>query len=218
MFKWSFFTHEISGANKTNEAITSEMVGQAHVEQKALEYFVWADTQDRASVFNKNVVKAFYTAGHLFDVLTVFPQGLDEENKARQKYAKWKAAYIHNCLKTGQVPKPGPEGDDGMAGPSVGFEGVGGGHGGPSSLGSGGGTPSPKQSRSPSPKESKPNAPDALKPRSRENSGSSASRVNYDAIAKAQKHCKFAMSALDYEDVEGAVKELHTALNLLEKK
>jgi len=34
-------------------------------------------------------------------------------------------------------------------------------------------------------------------------------------IAKAQKHCRFAISSLDYEDVEQAKKELRTALALL---
>lgn len=28
------------------------------------------------------------------------------------KYAKWKAAYIHKCLKTGETPVPGPAGGD----------------------------------------------------------------------------------------------------------
>jgi vacuolar protein sorting-associated protein VTA1 len=35
-------------------------------------------------------------------------------------------------------------------------------------------------------------------------------------IAKAQKHCRFAISSLDYEDAEQAKKELRTALALLE--
>ena len=34
-------------------------------------------------------------------------------------------------------------------------------------------------------------------------------------IAKAQKHCRFAISSLDYEDVEQARKELHAALAIL---
>jgi vacuolar protein sorting-associated protein VTA1 len=34
-------------------------------------------------------------------------------------------------------------------------------------------------------------------------------------IAKAQKHCRFAISALDYEDAEQARKELRAALQLL---
>ena len=28
------------------------------------------------------------------------------------KYAKWKAAYIHKCLKNGETPIPGPAGGD----------------------------------------------------------------------------------------------------------
>ena len=36
-----------------------------------------------------------------------------------------------------------------------------------------------------------------------------------ELIAKAQKHCRFAISSLDYEDVEQAKKELRTALALL---
>jgi vacuolar protein sorting-associated protein VTA1 len=34
-------------------------------------------------------------------------------------------------------------------------------------------------------------------------------------IAKAQKHCRFAISSLDYEDVQQARKELHAALAIL---
>jgi vacuolar protein sorting-associated protein VTA1 len=34
-------------------------------------------------------------------------------------------------------------------------------------------------------------------------------------IAKAQKHCRFAISSLDYEDAEQARKELRAALTLL---
>ena len=37
------------------EAITNEIVGQAHVEDKAMQLFLWADTEDRAARFNKSV-------------------------------------------------------------------------------------------------------------------------------------------------------------------
>jgi len=33
---------------------------------------------------------------------------LNEEFQQERKYAKWKAAYIHNCLKAGETPIPGP--------------------------------------------------------------------------------------------------------------
>ena len=34
-------------------------------------------------------------------------------------------------------------------------------------------------------------------------------------IARAQKHCRFAVSALDYEDRDQAIKELRAALKML---
>jgi vacuolar protein sorting-associated protein VTA1 len=69
----------------------------------------------------------------LFDVLTTFGE-LSEELLQNRKYAKWKAAYIHNCLKNGETPVPGPlqeEGEldddsmdrEGNSVPSSGFQG-----------------------------------------------------------------------------------------------
>lgn len=43
------------------------------------------------------------------DVLSSFGD-LDEEISEKRKYAKWKAAYIHNCLKQGERPTPGSYG------------------------------------------------------------------------------------------------------------
>ena len=96
------------------EAITNEVVASAHVENYAVKLFLWADKEDRASHFNKNVVKSFYSAGILFDVLTICTQAeLSPENAHMRKYSKWKAAYIHNCLKNGETPVPGPiEGEE----------------------------------------------------------------------------------------------------------
>lgn len=59
----------------------------------------------------RNVVKAFYTAGFLMDVLTTFGEQT-EEVQQNCKYAKWKAAYIHNCLRNGETPVPGPLGGE----------------------------------------------------------------------------------------------------------
>merc|ERR1712150_225613 len=96
------------------EAVTNEVVASAHVENYAVKLFLWADKEDRASHFNKNVVKAFYSSGILFDVLTICTQSeLSPVNAHMRKYSKWKAAYIHNCLKNGETPLPGPmEGQD----------------------------------------------------------------------------------------------------------
>ncbi|KAK2181582.1 hypothetical protein NP493_391g01007 [Ridgeia piscesae] len=97
--------------NADNEAIQNEVVGQAHMENAALQMFLYADNEDRAGKFGKNVVKAFYTAGMLFDVLTTFGD-LSEDLEKNRKYAKWKAAYIHKCLKNGETPVPGPVADE----------------------------------------------------------------------------------------------------------
>ncbi|XP_043510195.1 vacuolar protein sorting-associated protein VTA1 homolog isoform X2 [Frieseomelitta varia] len=90
-----------------NEAITNDIAAQAHLENWALKLFLFADKNDRAGNFGKNVVQSFFTAGLLYDVLTVFGE-LNEEATQNRKYAKWKAAYIHNCIKNNETPIPGP--------------------------------------------------------------------------------------------------------------
>ncbi|ERL91533.1 vacuolar protein sorting-associated protein VTA1 homolog [Dendroctonus ponderosae] len=92
--------------NRDNDGITSETAAQAIIEEYALNVFNHAEQQDAAEIFNKNTVKSFYTASMLFDVLEQF--GFSEGNHEKQKYGKWKAAYIHNCLKNGEKPQPGP--------------------------------------------------------------------------------------------------------------
>ena len=90
-------------------------MASAHVENYAMRLFVTADKQDRAGNFGKNVVKCFYSAGILFDVMETFGE-LAPESAHYRKYAKMKAAYIHNCLKNGETPVAGPlveEGEEG---------------------------------------------------------------------------------------------------------
>ena len=96
---------------RDNEAITNEVAAQAHLDNWALKLFLYADKNDRAANFGKNVVQSFFTAGLLYDILTIFGE-LSEEASQNRKYAKWKAAYIHNCLKNGETPTPGPMQDD----------------------------------------------------------------------------------------------------------
>jgi vacuolar protein sorting-associated protein VTA1 len=44
---------QVKTTHKDNEAITTEIAAQAHVENYALKLFLWADGQDRAGSFNK---------------------------------------------------------------------------------------------------------------------------------------------------------------------
>lgn len=101
-----------------NDTITNEGAAQAYVENYALKLFRWADGMDRNGTFNKNVIKAFYTAGILMEVLQTFGE-LSDDLVQNKKYAKWKAAYLNNCLKNGETPIAGPPASgEGSEGPS----------------------------------------------------------------------------------------------------
>uniref|UniRef100_A0A183CCF2 Vacuolar protein sorting-associated protein VTA1 n=1 Tax=Globodera pallida TaxID=36090 RepID=A0A183CCF2_GLOPA len=91
--------------HKNNDAITQEIVAQSHIEDQAQRLFQFAYGLDQQGDFGQKIIKAFYTAGYLFDVLTCFGQ-LDENIQSARKYAKWRAIDIHNCLKRGEQPKP----------------------------------------------------------------------------------------------------------------
>ncbi|KAK5971758.1 Vacuolar protein sorting-associated protein VTA1 [Trichostrongylus colubriformis] len=93
-----------------NEAITNEVVAQAHLEDFALKLFNFADAREKAGQVDKSVVHAFYTAGHIMDVLSLFGE-VEEPFLSSKKYAKWKSTQIFSCLKEGKpyVPSSQPE-------------------------------------------------------------------------------------------------------------
>ncbi|XP_068249813.1 vacuolar protein sorting-associated protein VTA1 homolog [Palaemon carinicauda] len=230
--------------NADNESVTSDVAGQALVENIAHKLFMWADGEDRAARFNKNVVKVFYTAGLIFDVCEVFGD-LTEEVAAQRKYAKWKATYIHNCLKKGETPIPGPMGgeDEGL-GEEEDKEGEG-------AVGMGWSQPPPQphpglpsvpnsdpsglpsvSSSSPTPPApvapsgafshppvhhsfSTPAAAPVIAPGLIPTTGDNLPKLSPDLITKAQKYCRWAVSALDYEDSKTAMSNLQKAISLL---
>ncbi|XP_032399734.1 vacuolar protein sorting-associated protein VTA1 homolog isoform X1 [Etheostoma spectabile] len=252
-----------------NESISQEVVGNAHIENYALKMFLYADTEDRAARFHKNMIKSFYSASLLLDVLSVFGE-LSEENIQHRKYARWKATYIHNCLKNGETPQAGPIGMDedgeadeygGESSLGHGFSHTGSFRGGPSSgsfedqdpsLGPGpapgiGFTPGPgldptgrpttnfnnihippgAHAPANTPAELPPPTAEAVKPVPLPRSvptvdpalihGQQQGGVHLtpEDFTKAQKLCKYAGSALQYEDVGTAVENLQKALRLL---
>jgi len=221
-----------------NEAISSEVVANAHIENYAMNLFLWADKEDRAARFNKNVVKAFYTSGMLFEVLSTFGE-LTPEVVHHKKYAKWKAAYIHNCLKQGETPIPGPmatgEEED------LQFPGVPGASDAsapldaqppPPNESSGGGAgwtpagavpvypnPGPGATIPNQPAYNQAGQPAAAVPPAAYTVPSvqppaGGVKLTVEQIAKAQKFCKYAISSLDYEDLNTAILNLNKALTL----
>ncbi|KAM9233645.1 vacuolar protein sorting-associated protein VTA1 homolog [Dugong dugon] len=225
-----------------NEAITQEIVGSAHLENYALKMFLYADNEDRAGRFHKNMIKSFYTASLLIDVITVFGE-LTDENVKHRKYARWKATYIHNCLKNGETPQAGPVGIDEDNDVEENED------AGAASLP----TPPPQPSSSTyDPSNMPPSSytgiqipPGAHAPANTpaevpHSTGVTSNtiqptpqtipaidpalfnivsqgdiRLTPEDFARAQKYCKYAGSALQYEDVSTAVQNLQRALKLL---
>ena len=213
---------------RDNEAITNDVAAQAHLENWALKLFLYADKNDRAGNFGKNVVQSFFTAGLLYDILTVFGE-LSEEASQNKKYAKWKAAYIHNCLKNGETPAPGPmqddaenvnsskslEPDDDDAGAmkwkDEGEESL-----NPSGLAidadssdtTGNASDNGKIGQRPSVAKSEEKCDVTMKTEG-------GVELSLEQTSKAQKYIKWAGSALNYDDVPTAVSNLRKAIHLL---
>lgn len=158
------------------------------------------------------------------DILQQFGE-LSEDLQAKRKYAKWKAAYIHNCLRAGDIPTsggpnehlknvidtskaPGEE-DSLLVKPRLlkpeDYE------GNDDVLPTG---PAPASSPVtpvvPQPQPFTPRAESVSTPTAQ------TGDVNSGAIQKAQKFCKYATSALNYDDVNTAIVNLQKALNLLQ--
>ncbi|KAF5282756.1 hypothetical protein FQR65_LT02753 [Abscondita terminalis] len=210
--------------NPNLEGIMNPTVGHALVEEYALQLFNYADGQDKIEKFGKNVVKAFYTAGILMDVLEQFGT-LSDDMFNKRKYAKWKAAYIHNCLKAGEQPFSGPpvarnllefsDEDEPVPPDSIPPE-----------------TPVMPTPPHPEPADSPVNYPvtpippvpqarppvnitEVPEPAPRANSTTGVT-LEPDQLEKAQKYCKWAGSALTYDDVNTAIDNLQKALSLLQ--
>ncbi|XP_036831704.1 vacuolar protein sorting-associated protein VTA1 homolog isoform X2 [Oncorhynchus mykiss] len=239
-----------------SDSITHEVVGNAHIENYALKMFLYADNEDRSGRFHKNMIKSFYTSSLLLDVLSVFGE-LSEENIQHRKYARWKATYIHNCLKSGETPQAGPAGyEEETYDEEYGAEGGRGpssqsaqpqspphfqpGFGDPNQgSGSMGGPPYPPTNYNNiniphgahcpanTPAELPPPTGEAIKPvpvprsipavdPSQRNATQEGDvRLTPEDYTRAQKYCKYAGSALQYEDVGTAVQNLQKALKLL---
>jgi len=235
---------------RDDETIINEVVAQAHIENYGLKLFMFADNEDRAGRYNKNVVKAFYTAGFIYDIVNTFGEP-SEEVLHHRKYAKWKATYIHNCLKNGIIPIAGPtamEGDETEGGDTYNEDNdeprdeppplpqnppapypIGGIFSMPGQQSGGFNLPMSGQQMEgfnlPVPgahaPPSTPNGTNQLSPSASvadmqpQESNKSETSLRPEDYHKAQKYCKWAGSALQYEDAPTAIENLHKALRLL---
>jgi len=182
--------------------------------------------EDRESKFTKNLVKQFYSAGLLFDSLNYFGD-LSEDLVAKKQYAKRKAMYLNRCFQTGEQPVPGPllgeseENQDQATGGSEyptaptnypteqsNYPPV-----APTNYQNYESPPNPKPRSNPTPDIPANNNSNYYSQETSSNDQSS--EISPEEMLKAQKLCKFATSALQYEDVPTAIKNLEECLNLL---
>ncbi|XP_017777331.1 PREDICTED: vacuolar protein sorting-associated protein VTA1 homolog [Nicrophorus vespilloides] len=98
---WLEVTKKEHGA--TVEGLNNETIAQALIEEYMLKLYEFAYTSDCQDRFGKNMVKAYYTASLLCEVLTQFGP-LSEDLDTKCMTAKYRATYIHNMLKNGQEP------------------------------------------------------------------------------------------------------------------
>lgn len=202
--------------NKNDESIQNQLVGQTVVEQYALKIFDKADEDDREAKFTKNLVKAFYSAGLLFDVLNYFGD-LSEDLVVKKQYAKRKAMYLNKCFQTGESPIPGPLIEDNLN---------------DLNLNAGGDEFNANQPHKDNRASFNENRhTDAYQaPAARPSSSSTkpeSTNLDYygneqtessfppELLAKAQKLCKYASSALQYEDITTAITNLEQCLQVL---
>ncbi|KAJ6660165.1 hypothetical protein lerEdw1_018092 [Lerista edwardsae] len=216
-----------------NEAITQEIVGCAHVENYALKLFLSADNEDRAGRFHKNMIKSFYTASLLIDVLTVFGELTDEAPPLAVEPLSSKT-YIFTCVsilkpkslednENEEEDSPAPHDQEAQPSsttfesgnvPASNFTGI---HIPPGAHApantpaevphSAGATSSTIQ---PTPQ----NIP-IVDPSLYNIQAAGEICLTPEDFARAQKYCKYAGSALQYEDVSTAVQNLQKALKLL---
>ncbi|KAF8973511.1 Vta1 like-domain-containing protein, partial [Flammula alnicola] len=92
-----------------NDAIDTESVSSAYVENFALKVFANADNEDRSAHATRSTAKKFLAAANFLEILKTFPKSdVSESNEDKIRYAKWKAADIAKAFREGRKPIPGP--------------------------------------------------------------------------------------------------------------
>jgi len=216
LMEWLETQKKMHKENDENSAVVNEVVASAHIENYAMKLFLYADKCDRAANFGKNVVKSFYSAGVLFDVMQSFGE-LTPEVAHFRKYAKMKAAYIHNCLKNGETPVAGPlTGEDDEESGGGGADGA---EPAPKENipGAGGFVPASAPPPAPAPTSAHGGftpAPPVSLPAPGVANSSGAASLSIEQTSRVQKLCKYAISALDYQDTNTAIDNLTKALHL----
>lgn len=205
---------------KDHETVSDDVAAQAHVENYGSRLFDVADGEDRSGNASLKTVKTYLAASQLFESLSVFGE-ISEEITERTKYAKFRAALIMKAIKSGEKP-PLPENRDPLDSLPV-----------PPPLDDESAPPSEEINK---PNDERPGSLNFQPPPPTPNiqpapttptvescahgSGqgaiaSNGAQISPLSVEKAMKLCKYASSALMYDDVSTAINNLEQALVLL---
>eukprot|EP00746_Dinoflagellata_sp_MGD_P028388 gnl/MRDRNA2_/MRDRNA2_167093_c0_seq1.p1 gnl/MRDRNA2_/MRDRNA2_167093_c0~~gnl/MRDRNA2_/MRDRNA2_167093_c0_seq1.p1 ORF type:complete len:266 (-),score=80.12 gnl/MRDRNA2_/MRDRNA2_167093_c0_seq1:70-867(-) len=102
----------LDGAEKLKKVIDLES-GPQKFEEFSLLVFKAADDADRAGNADNSLAMRFYAASLFLEANEQFHNGeLPPDLVEKRRYARYKTAYIRDCVKKGIKPEPGPPGGD----------------------------------------------------------------------------------------------------------
>lgn len=90
-------------SHATDDTVTDDVAAKAYVENFALETFVRGDDAQRTNKVTRQTADTFQAAATFIDLLAIWGT-VDEELRAKSKYAKFHALRIAKAIKAGEDP------------------------------------------------------------------------------------------------------------------
>lgn len=221
-------------SEQSQAILKDDVAAQAYIEGFATKVFAKADREVRDHKTTKGTPGTFLASVTFFELLKVFGDTLEKDISDKIKYAKYHAARILKAFKTGEDPNLYEPPEDGDEEKQLNDElheleveqnhGTGIDH--TEQASSEPSNEEPSQPVLPSAPATQPVAPRSFSQSPPISAPLPAKSVTVEDVKKimnetekitsAQKHAKFAISALNYEDKDTAIKELTKALELLQ--
>ncbi len=190
-----------------------------HIYNVACKFFDLADKKDKEGNGCKKTASNFYIAHTLLEVLKIFGEW-DSDTTQLARYAQWKAVDISTSLKNGESPMIGaPLLEDGSEMKIPPFKINGNIYGNiNSNIGNFSDKTPQYQPPPPQPQSQPPQyTPQPQPPQYQQPPPQQKSYPSKEEISLAQKFAKFAISALEYEEVACALENLQKAVDILQK-
>ncbi|KAJ9058155.1 hypothetical protein DSO57_1015192 [Entomophthora muscae] len=90
---------------KGSPEITSDIEGKNIMLKTANDVFQYSDSQEKAGNWTRATALGFLAASNFYEVTRLFGEQLEDEYEQKIKYARFKAAEVHTAIKTGKKPE-----------------------------------------------------------------------------------------------------------------